>query len=346
MEDLSKLKNEYDRSNYFELLLDFPNQVQQGVQKGKKLDFKAEAINKIMVCGMGGSGIAGDLLDSFLFYKSSIPISTHRFYRVPNWVDSNTLSVIISYSGNTEETLSACEDALRCDSECLVVTSNGELENIAKDENLKILSVPDDLPPRAAVAYLFLPLPFILEDIVGFDSPSADDIERICQHLNDLADELDARNSSSQALEIAKNLKDRLPIIYGSQEVTTALSLRFKNQINENAKMFAVQNVVPEMNHNEIMGIDQLQQHPDRYGVVFLRDNGEHGRVQKRFEILRDLLTDKVGYIEEIESRGRTLLSRFLTIMLYTDFVSYYLALLNHKDPTSIGYINELKDRL
>jgi glucose/mannose-6-phosphate isomerase len=295
---------------------------------------------------MGGSGIAGDLLRQYLFYQSRIPIQTNRFYRIPAWVDEQTLVVVVSYSGNTEETLSSCEDALRCDADCLAVTSNGELAEVADHENLDRIEVPQGMPPRAAAAYLFLPLPFALSDVVGYDVPEDGTVEKACSHLEDFVTELDPDREQNPALSMARSLEDRLPILYGSQEVTSVLARRFKNQVNENAKTFAVSNVLPEMNHNEVMAIDDLETNPEDYGVVFLRDQGEHGRVQKRFTILEDLLEDSVGYIGSIESRGRSLLARFLTLMLHTDYVSYYLALLNEQDPTSIGYIDELKNRL
>ncbi len=346
MNELQEAIKHYDRSNYLGDLKGFPDQVRDGIRKGRDVELDRTDYDQVLVCGMGGSGIAGDLLSQFLFYRSQIPIHTNRFYRVPAWVDERTLVVVVSYSGNTEETLSSCEDALRCDADCLAVTSNGELAKVVDRENLKQIKVPQGLPPRAAAAYLFLPLPFVLGSVVGYDAPDEGTVEKACSHLEDLVEKLDPERDTNAALTMASNLENQLPILYGSEEVTAVLAKRFKNQINENAKTFAVSNVIPEMNHNEVMAIDDLEETPEQYGVVFLRDQGEHARVQKRFAILEDLLEDSVNYIGSIESRGRSLLARFLTLMLHTDYVSYYLALLNEQDPTSIGYINELKQRL
>lgn len=346
MGDLRKTIERYDQSDYLGDLRGFPDQVREGVKEGRKTQLDRTDYDQILVCGMGGSGITGDLLSQFLFYQSTIPIQTNRFYRVPTWVDDGTLVVVVSYSGNTEETLGACEDALRCDADCLAVTSNGELADVVERENLDRIEVPQGMQPRAAAAYLFLPLPFVLGPVVGYDVPDEGTVRKACSHLEDLVDELDPEQENNPALRVARQLDGRLPILYGSEEVTAVLSRRFKNQINENAKTFAVSNVLPEMNHNEVMAIDDLEKNPEEYGVVFLRDQGEHARVQKRFTILEDLLEDSVGYIGSIESRGRSLLARFLTLMLHTDYVSYYLALLNERDPTSIGYIDELKQRL
>ncbi len=346
MSEIESLVTQYDESSYLSLLEEFPEQVREGIDKGRRIEVPSVEYGNILVCGMGGSGIAGDLLSQFLFYRSSIPIQTNRFYRVPAWVDRNTLVIVVSYSGETEETLSACDDALRCGADCLVVTSNGSLEERVRSEDLTQIEVPKNLPPRAAAAYLFLPLPFALNEVCEFEVPGEGTVGRICQALRDIATELAPGRSSNDALSMARQLDDRIPIIYGSQEVTAVLGRRFKNQINENAKRFAVYDVVPEMNHNEIMTLDHLEKTPERYGVVFLRDRGEHGRVKKRFEILHGLLKGSVGYIDRIEASGRSLLSRFLSLMLRTDYVSYYLALLNEKDPTSTGYIDELKQRL
>lgn len=345
MSSIQDRVEKYDQSNYLDLLENFADQVRDGVSKGRNVSVDSD-YNKILVCGMGGSGIAGDLLSQFLFYKSPVPIVSNRFYRVPAWVDSDTLVIVVSYSGNTEETLSACDDALRCDAKCVAVTSDGKLQNQADEENLTRIEVPEDLPPRAAAAYLFLPLPFVLAEGSNFEAPGKKIVDRTCSHLNDMVSELSPDQPDNRAYEIAQNLMGKLPLVYGSEEITSVLARRFKNQINENAKLFSVYNVLPEMNHNEIMALDHLEANPERYGVIFLRDDGEHARVQKRFEILEDLLDGSVGSLSEIRSRGRSLLARFLTVMLFTDYVSYYLALLNEKDPTSIGYINELKERL
>jgi glucose/mannose-6-phosphate isomerase len=346
MDDLRETIEEYDQSNYLDDLRGFPDQVREGVREGRETQLDRTDYDQILVCGMGGSGITGDLLSQFLFYQSTVPIQTNRFYRVPTWVDERTLVVVVSYSGNTEETLSACEDALRCDADCLAVTSNGELTEVAEREDFAHIEVPQGMQPRAAAAYLFVPLPFVLGPAVGYDVPDEGTVETACNHLEDLVEQLDPGRLPNPALTMARQLEGRLPILYGSEEVTAVLAQRFKNQINENAKTFAVSNVLPEMNHNEVMAIDDLEKTPEKYGVVFLRDRGEHARIQKRFTILEELLEDSVGYLGSVESRGRSLLARFLTLMLHTDYVSYYLALLNERDPTSIGYIDELKQRL
>lgn len=346
MEDPQALVDEYDQSNYLNELREFPEQVREAVRRGRSLELDSSDFDRVLVCGMGGSAIAGDLLSQFLFYKSDVPIVTNRFYRVPAWVNERTLVVVVSYSGNTEETLSACEDALRCGAECLAVTSNGELSEVAENEGMTAVDVPTGIPPRAAAAYLFLPLLFLLEEVVGYEAPDDGVVGKACGHLEDLVDDLEPDQPENEALSVANELQDRLPVVYGSQEATSVLARRFKNQINENAKIFAADGVLPEMNHNEIMALDDLERHPERYGVAFLRDDGEHGRVKKRFDILEELLDGSVGYLAEITSRGRSLLARYLTLMLHTDYVSYYMALLNERDPTSIGYINDLKERL
>lgn len=346
MTDLDELVTEYDSSGYLDLLKEFPAQVQEGVDRGRNLSLESSGFDNVLVCGMGGSAIAGDLLSQYVFYKSSVPVQTNRFYRVPKWVDENTLVIVVSYSGNTEETLNAFKDAYRCDAECLAVTSNGTLEEEAQNRGLPIVPVPENLPPRAAAAYLFVPLLYVLDDAGLADAPGDNEIRNARNHLSDLAKEMSPENETNDALRMARELNDKIPVIYGSEEVTAVLAKRFKNQLNENAKVFAVYNVFPEMNHNEIMGIDHLEMNPERYAVILLRDDGEHARVQKRFEIVSGLLDDAVSYLGEIKSRGRSLFSRFLTLMLQSDFVSYYLALLNRNDPTSIGYINDLKERL
>lgn len=346
MTTLTDRIEQYDRQDYLALMKAFPDHVEEAVERGRDVALPDREIHNVLVCGMGGSGIAGGLLQHFMFYRSPIPVQSNRFYRVPEWVDEGTLAVIVSYSGNTEETLEAYRDARRRGAACVAVTSNGTLQDKAGEASLPLIPVPDGLLPRASAAYLFVPLIYLLGRLLDVKTPDDRTVNRACDQLRELNDELAPERSDNPAVQLAQTLEGRLPIVHGSQEVTAVLAERFKNQLHENAKVFAAANVFPEMNHNEIMGLDGLAEHPDRYVAVWLRDDGEHARVQRRFEVTRDMLEDAVAEVAEIKSRGRSLLSRFLTLMLHTDYVSYYLALLRGRDPSAMDRIETLKRTL
>lgn len=303
-------------------------------------------MRNVVVCGMGGSGIAGALLRQYLFHRSPVPVAANRFYRVPGWVDEHSLAIVVSYSGNTEETLEAFRDARRRGALCVAVTSDGTLRDEARTGGHPVLPVPPDMPPRASAAYLFVPLLFVLARLDLVDLPEPDALERAPDHLRDLNDELGPDREDNPAWEQAKQIQGRLPIVHGSQEITSVLAERFKNQLHENAKVFAAAGELPEMNHNEIMALDFLADHPERYIIVWLRDRGEHARVQRRFEVIRGLYEEAGIPIVSVESRGRFLMGRYLTLMLHTDYVSYYLALLRGRDPSSIEHIQALKRSL
>lgn len=346
MDSWRSLIEKYDDSNYYRCLKEFPNQVKDSVELGRKFELESFDCRNVLVCGMGGSGITGDLLRQFTFYNSDVPIQTNRFYRVPSWVNKHTLIIGVSHSGNTEETLESFKQARRQGAQPVAVTSDGTMADLAQENDFPRIEIPGDLPPRASAAYLFVPALFALDEVGVASVPEQSQWDQAIRHLEDVVDECEPEQSDNTTQEIARSLKGRIPVIYGSQEVTSVLATRFKNQVNENAKVFAWANDFPEMNHNEIMGLDYLSQNPERYQVILLRDRGEHDRVQRRFEILVRMFRDKVNSIETIESRGRSLLTRYLTLMLETDFVSYYLALANQKDPTSVHYIDQLKKQL
>ncbi|MFB6355149.1 MAG: bifunctional phosphoglucose/phosphomannose isomerase [bacterium] len=344
--DVQSLIEEHDQSQFLDLLAQFPDQVQNAWEIGQRFEFDPGKINSVLVCGMGGSGISGDLLSQFLFHQSEVPIQSHRFYDLPSWVDERTLVITVSYSGNTEETVSCFREANERSAQCVGLTSNGTIEYLAREQEHDVLVVPPGLPPRCAAGYLFIPLLFVLEQAGVAEVPGEEDYSEACEELLSITKEFSPDSEENRALTIARRIQDSVPIVYGSEEITSVLAHRLKNQLNENAKMFAVSNVIPELHHNEIMGWEFLEESEDNWTTLFLRDAGEHSRIQRRFEITRQLLEPHVERIDEVQGRGESLLARFLSLMLYTDYISYYLAILRGKDPVAIGPIEQLKEKL
>lgn len=346
MNPIRERVDRFDDENYLSWLQAFPDQLEEAIQRGRELTLPDHTPRNVVVCGMGGSGIAGGLLRQYVFHGCPVPVVPHRFYRVPAWVDEDTLAVIVSYSGETEETLGAFRDARRRGATCLAITSNGTLQSEAEGDDLPVVPVPPGMPPRAAAAYLFVPLLFALAKLDLVDPPEEKALRGAREHLRDMNRELGPDSEDNPAWRQAEAIRERVPIVHGSQEITAVLAERFKNQLHENAKVFAAANEFPELNHNEIMALDFLARNPDRYIMVWLRDNGEHARVQRRFDATLRLYEDAGLEVLQIEGRGRFLLSRYLTLMLHTDYVSYYLALQRGRDPSSIDHIQALKQAL
>jgi glucose/mannose-6-phosphate isomerase len=346
MSEIERKIEQHDEAQFLDLLDQFPDQVQNSWEIGRRVSEIDVQPKAVLVCGMGGSGISGRLLSQFTRDSASVPIQSNRSYELPEWVDDETLVILVSYSGNTEETLSCYERANDRGATCVAVTSNGELENQARQDDHTVVNVPPGLPPRCSTGYLFVPLLFVLDRVGVAERPDRSDFEEACEVCLGITDDFAPATEENRALTVAERLEGTIPLVYGSESTTGVLAERLKNQFNENAKNFAVFNRLPELHHNEIMSWDHLGEAPDRYTVLFLRDRGETERIQRRFEITREILSEHVARVEEVQSRGESRFARFLSLMLYTDYISYYLAILRGKDPSSIGPIEQLKQQL
>jgi len=321
-----------DSAQFLDLLDQFPDQIQNAWEIGARVN--APDLNP------------GELLRQYTSDDATVPIVPHRYYNLPQWVGAQSLVILVSYSGNTEETLSCYHEARERSATCVALTSNGELEKSARNDEQTVITIPPDLPPRCAAGYLFIPLLFLLEKIGVSSSPAEKDFREACEESLRITGEFSPEADGNRALEIARRLENHIPIIYGSSPLTGVLARRFKNQLNENAKMFSVYNELPELHHNEIMSWDHLAAEPYRYSVVFLRDAYETERVQKRFQLTREIMADSVARIDEVQGRGDSRFARYFTLMLYTDYISYYLAIIREKDPVAIGPIQQLKQQL
>jgi glucose/mannose-6-phosphate isomerase len=316
---------EYDKENMLGVLEAFSEQCKDAVKlaRGVKISGK---IKNIVVCGMGGSGIGGELLTKF---SNHIPITAHHDYGLPKNVDKNTLVIVTSYSGNTEETLSCYDEAKKKKTKILSITSGGKLA----EKDKKAVIVPSGYQPRAAIGYIFLlPLAILSNNRLVPNQGSA--ISEAIRHL-------DPRQSGKEAFMLAKKIKDKIPVFYSSNELT-AVAYSMKTHVNENAKQPAFSNVIPEMNHNEILGYKKLG---SRLIAIFLESKKDNKAIKKRMMISKKLIKEDAD-VTEINVRGKSLLARVLTTLYIGDLASYYLALMNKVDPTPIETINRLKKRL
>ena len=304
-----------------------------------------ESKGPIIVLGMGGSAIGADLVRSYLSGSSIV----NRSYDLPQFANIQSLIIATSYSGNTEETLSAFEQAVARKLPIICITTGGMLGRRAKELNLPVISQPPGFQPRAALAYSFVPILLLIEKLgrAGSTDPRLN-LERAAAMLDTLAERygyghLDDNNA---AFKLAGEIAHRIPVIYAASDFE-AVALRWRGQIQENAKHVAFSNVLPEMNHNELEGwahpIDLIQ----HFSVIFLRSpKDEHERVTKRFAAMREVFRSKQVDVIELAAEGETRIERMMSLIALADWTSLYLALFAGIDPTAIQAIEMLKQKL
>ncbi|MDD4172197.1 MAG: bifunctional phosphoglucose/phosphomannose isomerase [Syntrophomonas sp.] len=327
-------------------LWDLPEQFAAILEQGIKLpaQYQREYRN-IVVTGLGGSAIGGDILRTYALSQARIPVLVNRDYDLPGFVDSNSLVLVVSYSGNTEETLSAYRQAGQKGAAVIAVTSGGKLADMADNDGAAVVQVPGGLSPRAATGYLFAPLALILAEI-GIMPGAANDLEETIRILRDVRQAIHPGVDDNQARMMARELKGNLPLIWGTTAHSEVAALRWKTQINENAKCPVFYNVFPELNHNEIVGFEEPKHILDHLVVIILRDSGDHERVQKRIEISKGIIADKVKKVIEVETRGESFLAKFYSLAYIGDYTSFYLALEYGINPTPVDTIDYLKSEL
>ncbi|MEI8134164.1 MAG: bifunctional phosphoglucose/phosphomannose isomerase [bacterium] len=305
-------------------------------------------IQNIVLAGLGGSAIGGDLVRSYLQSKLSVPFAINRTYDLPGYVGSNTLVIVSSYSGSTEESLSMFEQAIKHGAKILCITTGGKLEGLASEHGLPIIILPKGFQPRAALAYSFVPVLLSLEKM-GFTSGESEQINDAATALAQLSEMYGVSNlsDSNLALHLAHILLPKIPVIYSANDLFDTVNIRWRGQIQENGKHVAFGNILPEMNHNEINGWDFPDASQDKFQVVFLRsEQDEHSQVTKRFGILHDVLESKGVAIRECHAQGNSRLARMFSLIALGDWISYYMALLGGVDPSPVPVIQTLKAKL
>lgn len=320
----------------------------EGYRLGKEIPLPpAPEVEQVLVLGMGGSGIGGDLLRSLLHDQADLPVVVVKDYAVPRWVGPKTLVFACSYSGNTEETLAAYEAAGQAGAVRVAITSGGILGERARSEGVPTVPLPTGFPPRAALGYLFAPMLAVLERWGILPSQE----EAVREAASGLAARTrewgpDRPEADNPAKSLARALTGRIPVVYALSRLTEPVALRWKTQLNENSKVFAVHNAFPELNHNETVGWALAGQPDGMLTVVVLRDPGDPSRLVQRLEITREIAFHKAAGYHEVWSRGDGALSRLVSLVFFADLVSVYLAYLNGVDPYPVTVIDELKRRL
>jgi len=325
----------------------FPDQLQDAMRIARNIRMPAsDAVRAIVVTGLGGSAIGADVVRSAFRDVLPIPLLVNRDYDLPRHVDESTLVVACSYSGNTEETLEAFERARRVRAVCVCITSGGDLGREAAAAGVPVVSIPGGLPPRAALGYSSVALMGILNAVGMLPNPqeSLPETIAVCRGLvercRDRIPEIE-----NPAKRIARALFGKVTAIYASAGLDAA-AIRWRGQLEENAKSLAFHHTLPEMNHNELVGWDRPESCLAQIAVVFLRDRGEHPQIVRRFELTREIIASRAGSIHSVFAEGEGTLARMFSLILKGDFVSLYLAYLNGSDPTPVSAIERLKKSL
>jgi len=298
---------------------------------------KKNNIQNIIVTGLGGSGIGGTILSELIQDECSIPILVNKDYFLPAYVNSNTLVIISSYSGNTEETISAMKQAITKKAQVVCITSGGKIKELADQNNFDTIIIPGGKPPRSCIGYSLVQLLKVIEFNEFVKTNLLAQVETSITLLN-------KENASikNAAMSISKLLVNKLTIIYslGSCE---GVAVRFRQQINENSKMLCWHHTLPEMNHNELVGWTTKN---ENLAVVTFKTSFDYERTVKRYEICKELFSKFSSSVTDITAKGNSKLEQYLYLINIGDWISCYIADLRNIDPIEVDVITNLKNEL
>ena len=318
---------------------DFSNHLREAIEiaNNTTLSPYTKEIRNILICGLGGSGIGGTIVSDIISSKINIPIAATKDYSIPNFVNEHTLVIANSYSGNTEETLYALEKCQARGAEIAVITSGGKLKTIAEENKYNNIIIPGNQPPRAMFGYAFTELFFMLNHYGIINDSFKSDFDKAITLMD--TEKMDIQK---QAMNLAKKMYKQTPVIYVAKGFE-GVAVRFRQQLNENSKMLGWHNVVPEMNHNELLG---WRTNVDDLAVVYFRNKCDYDRNQIRMDINKKVISKFTSNITEIWSKGDSLIENSLYHISVGDWTSWYLSDMNNVDAIEIDVIDFLKGEL
>ncbi len=349
--DNRELVSKLDASNMLKLISDLPAQCREAYEIGKKSgvpEIDCKKIDNILFAGLGGSAIGADIVRIYLQNELKVPVIVSRNYTLPNFVGKGTLLFCSSYSGNTEETLSSFEDGLKRGANIITMGSGGKLKELSAKNGFKHIEIPSGFPPRTALGYMSITVLAILVGL-GFIKDKKKEVEEIYSALTELRDKeigMDAAFENNISKKLAAKLYGKYCIVYGTSDSTEAVSIRWRGQIAENSKALSSSHVLPEMNHNEIVGWEFPKQLLKNFNVIMLHDRNDHKRTKARIDISKTIIKESGAEIFEFEGEGTGLLARLFSLIYIGDFASFYLAILNGIDPTPVKRVDYLKSQL
>src|SRR3972149_5956110 len=323
-----------------------PKHYREAAKIAKRISLSYASPENIVIAGMGGSAIGGELLKDWARDKARVPIEVSRDYSLPAYANERSLALIVSYSGETEESLSAFLHAAKRKCVIYCISSGGSLLEFAEKLSVPYLRVPAGMPPRAALPYLFVPLLISLEKMKIVSSASEDLSEAI-----KLLERITSENSPEKpvkdnlAKRLASGINGTIPVVYGFG-VYRSVAQRFKQQFNENSKVPSKWEFFSELNHNEIVGWEKAGKLAKHFSTIFIRDSTEPVEIRSRIEITKTLMQPNSSKLFEVWSQGKSELAKILSTVCIGDFTSNYLAILREVDPTPVKTIALLKEKL
>lgn len=341
---ISEMIKKHDASNQFQVLKDSYTQVEYAWNL--KIDLSSidtSKIKNIILTGLGGSAIGGELVQNFFRTELKYPYAVNRNYELPPYVDENTLVIASSYSGNTEETLSALNQALEKKSQIVCVTTGGKMEEIAKKNNLPVGKLLKGYQPRFALWINFFTVVNVLNSL-KLVPEQTENVKQAIELLKRKGEEYS--REQNDALSLAENLVGFVPLIYSVADYTSVVGTRFKGQFNENSKHHAFFSYYPELDHNEIMGWEGYNHQQMNIKLINIWDDEYHPQVKKRLEITSEVIRKANCDIIDLKSSEPNSKLRLIDLIYFGDWTTYYYAVIRGFDPTSIDNINYLKERL
>ena len=337
-----------DKDNMYKSILDFSDNILDAVKLGDSIKFLNDysSINKIIVAGMGGSAIGGDVTYALVNDEITIPYLVVRGYNIPTWVDSSTLVICSSYSGNTEETISILGKAQSKGAKVCAITTGGKIGKICEKYNYDKVIIPSGMQPRAALAFSFIPILYILCRLNIISTSITSSLISSSKLIKENSKKYSIKNDDNPVWVLAKKIYNKIPIIYADSDRLQTVAVRLKGQICENGKILAYHSVFPEMNHNEIVGWEKNSELFSNYFIIWLFDIDMNERNKFRQKIVKDMLKE-IGVDQfKLEVSGDDFIDRFLLLIHYGDWLSYWCAILHKMDPSPVQNIEKLKNKL
>ena len=345
LDDFDYIK-QLDSKNMLDAVHRFPENCIHAINTADKNNLNyidSKNFKSILIVGMGGSAVGGLLIRDWLKFSCKLPIYVVRDYTLPSYIDENTLMLAMSYSGNTEETISALNEGLEKKAKIIAFSSGGILKKIALENSITFFEMPKGYQPRAALPYQFFTVAVVLKKL-GLIGESWNEVEEAIKVVTKLRNEIQPENplKDNPSKLLALELRDYIPFIYGSS-IHEAVAYRFNTQLNENGKSPAGTNFFPEAFHNSIMASEGRKGLLRHLCALIIRDPLEKPEISNKIDIFIKILESTFSKVVEVEARGQGRLTRILSALYLGDYTSIYLGLLYGKDPSSTDSIDKLK---
>lgn len=322
------------------MIVRFMDQLEEAMEIGRaaKITKPSKSFDRIYVAGLGGSGIGGNFVQSFIYDECPIPYIVGKAYNIPKYIDENTLFIASSYSGNTEETLASLALAEKTGATIVAISGGGKIIDRAKEMGYDYIQVPGNwASPRACLGYSIVQQLYLLNKLGLIGNSFEQELEKSISYLREYAGEINA-----EAEQIAETLIDKIPIIYAEDRYEPT-AIRLRQQINENAKMLCWHHVIPEMNHNELVG---WRTHRTDWAVILFRSSDNLMRNSVRMDINKEIISEYCDNITEIHAVGDSVIERTMYLVHFGDWISWHLSDKTNRDSIEVNVIDYLKKEL